>query len=51
MSRTASWDVNEEYWSEDKDGSEEVIEETTSYSDYGSEIESSRPAGGERGLI
>lgn len=58
MTRTASWDVNEEYWNEDETdedlagtGGREPVSELDDYADYGAEIESSRPTTGERDLI
>ena len=58
MTRTAAWDVNEEYWNEDETdedlagtGGREPVCELDDYADYGAEIESSRPATGERDLI
>lgn len=54
MTNTAFWDVSEEYWSDedkDEDDTSEVVRETGGYSDYGSEIDPSTPAKGERDLI
>jgi len=42
MSQTAYWEVNPDT---------EEVESLDGYKDYGSEIESSRPAKGERDLI
>ena len=64
MSDTAYWNVNEEYWNDDSDEDlrgasrepdtqplREPVEDASGYRDYGSEIESSRPAKGEQGII
>lgn len=58
MSNTATWDVNEEYWNEDETdedlagtGGREPVSELDDYRDYGSDIDPSRPATGERDLI
>ena len=63
MTNTAFWDVNEEYWNDDDEDlrgasrepdtqpPREIVGDAGGYQDYGSEIEASRPAKGERSII
>jgi len=63
MSHTQYWDVNDSYWSDEDEDLEDVensteddfrdepVRDSNSYYDYGSEIDSSRPAAGERDII